>query len=115
MAGLNFSKASLKLFSDFAKAPKIQKQYRMVKPLGEGGMGVVFLAQQVDLCRDVAIKCVRTDTFAGEDGLKRFIREARVLASLEHPGIVRVFDVDQLDDLWFIVSEFIDGETLKDR
>lgn len=78
-------------------------------------MGVVFLAHQIDLDREVAIKCVRTDTFSGEDGLKRFMREAKVLASLEHQGIVRIFDVDKLDEVLFIVSEFIDGCTLKHR
>ncbi len=82
--------------------------------LGRGGMGAVYLAEHLDLNRKVAIKILAPGK--GEDqrlALERFLREARAAAALDHPNIVRIFDVGRHNDTPFLVMEFVDGETLQ--
>jgi len=98
-----------------SSSEELRKQYEILSVLGEGGMGIVFLGRQHGLDRKVAIKCIRCDEFGGAEAVRRFKREAQVLAGLEHPGIVKIFTVDEVGGLLFIVSEFIDGENLKQR
>ncbi len=109
------SQESVRLLEVLSSSEELRGQYEITDFLGEGGMGVVFLGKQQDLDRDVAIKCIRCDEFGGEEGVARFKREASVLAGLEHPGIVKIYKVDQAGQCLFIVSEFIDGENLKAR
>lgn len=114
--GLRQSSAeSRRLLEVLAGAGEIVRDFEVVSLLGEGGMGAVFLGVQRSLDRKVAIKCVRSDAFGGPEGLARFTREAAVLGRLEHPGIVRLFTVEERAGLVFIVSEFVDGESLKQR
>jgi serine/threonine-protein kinase len=90
--------------------PSSEARYELVEPSGEGGMGIVYLARDRDLDRDVALKVLRADTpTAGER--ERILREARILASLEHPGIVPVHDVGTLPDgRLFYVMKRVRGE-----
>ena len=88
--------------------------YRIVELMARGGMGDVYRASDVRLGRDVAVK-VLTQTDADSRSVHRFIQEARVTASLDHPNIVKVFDVGMFDDKPFLVAELLDGETLGAR
>jgi len=89
-------------------------RYRIVRRLGSGGMARVFLADDVDLHRQVAIK-VLSDRYA-EDAqfVERFAREARAAAGLNHPNIVQIYDRGEANGAYYIAMEHIDGETLKD-
>lgn len=84
-------------------------------PLGRGGMGDVFRAWDPQLQRDVAIKVLPTVFSRDSDHQQRFEREARAAARLNHPNIVAVHDVGVHDDIGFLVTELLDGETLRQR
>lgn len=93
---------------------RIGKRYEIIRVIGDGGMSRVYLAHDVILDRDVAIKVLHYD-FANEEELKkRFQREALSATSLTHPHIVNIFDVGQEDELHYLVMEYIAGKTLKD-
>ncbi len=81
--------------------------------LGRGGMGYVYKAKQTKLDRTVALKVLDPVLAASEEFGRRFNREAKALAALNHPSIVQVFDYGQEDDLHYLVMEFIDGTTLR--
>jgi serine/threonine protein kinase/Tol biopolymer transport system component len=88
--------------------------YEIKSPLGEGGMGVVYRANDTKLRRDVAIKLL-PDHFAGHpDRLSWFQREAQVLAALNHPNIAQIYGLEESDDRRCIVMELVEGETLAD-
>jgi serine/threonine protein kinase len=88
-------------------------QYRILRPLGRGGMGVVYLAEHRELDRRVAIK-VLVGQHASEAGvLERFLREARSAAALDHPNIVRLYDVCHTQGAHFLVMEYVDGNDLQ--
>jgi serine/threonine protein kinase len=90
-------------------------RYEIADRLGHGGMATVYLARDLKLDRDVAIKLL-ADNFAGDEEIrKRFSREARLAARLDHPNVVQVFDVGEDDDRPYIVMEHVDGGTLADR
>ena len=94
---------------------RIGKRYDVKGRLGHGGMATVYLAEDRELGRKVAVK-ILADNLAGEDHLrKRFKREARLAAKLDHPNVVQVYDVGEEGDRPFIVMELIDGGTLADR
>jgi serine/threonine protein kinase len=94
---------------------RIGKRYEIRKRLGHGGMATVYLAEDRELGRKVAVK-ILADNLAGDDNLrKRFKREARLAAKLDHPNVVQVYDVGEEGDRPFIVMEWIDGGTLADR
>ncbi len=88
--------------------------YRLVKRLGKGGMGIVFLAEQVSLHRLVALKVIRPDMQASAHAKERFIREARAVARLRHPHIVTVFDFGEDRDMLYIAMELVPGKGLDD-
>ena len=89
--------------------------YRIIKKLGAGGMGEVYLALDTKLDRKVAIKVLRPDSLADERLKKRLLREAQAAAKLDHPNICAVYDVNEADSLTFIVMQYIEGETLADK
>lgn len=90
-------------------------RYELQQRLGHGGMATVYGARDLKLDRQVAIKLL-ADNFAGDDEVrKRFSREARLAAKLDHPNIVQVFDVGEEEDRPYIVMEHVDGGTLADR
>lgn len=90
----------------------IAGRYRVIKPLGAGGMGVVYHAYDETLDRDVAIKFLQSRKFSETESRQRFLREARAIARLSHPNIMLVFDIGQQDDLTFLVLEYIPGTDL---
>ena len=90
-------------------------RYRVLEPLGRGGMARVYRAYHPQLDRYVAIKVLRSDLMEDEDFLARFRREAQAVAALRHPNIVQVFDFDVQDELYFMVMELLEGDTLKTR
>ena len=86
--------------------------YRIVDKLGEGGMGVVYKARDLNLDRFVAIKVLASDQMDDEEHRLRFLQEARAASALNHPGIVTVHGIDRTDGSFFIVMEYVDGSTL---
>jgi serine/threonine protein kinase len=88
-------------------------KYRILEPLGRGGMAQVFKAYHPQLDRYVAVKVLRSDLVEEEEFLARFRREARAVAALRHPNIVQIFDFDTQDDLYYMVMELLEGDTLK--
>lgn len=92
---------------------RINDRYKIIKFVGSGGMANVYLARDMILDRDVAVKVLRLD-FANDDELiLRFHREAQSVTSLVHPNIVNIFDVGEEDNIYYIVMEYVEGETLK--
>ncbi|MEO8097829.1 MAG: protein kinase [Acidobacteriota bacterium] len=87
--------------------------YRIERPLGEGGMGTVYRAIDTKLNRPVAIKLL-SDEFADAAARRRFQREAQLASSLNHPHILTVYDVGEFEGRQYLVTEFIDGGTLKE-
>lgn len=86
--------------------------YQILREIGRGGMGVVWLAQDTRLDRPVAVKALPADLAADPDRLERFQREARILASLNHPNIASIHGLEQDGDARFLILEFVDGKTL---
>ena len=87
-------------------------QYRILEPLGKGGMGEVFLAEDTRLQRRVALKILAPDLAADPDRRQRFEREARAAAQLNHPNIVTIHSVEEIDGIPFLTLELIEGQTL---
>lgn len=87
-------------------------RYRIVKEIGRGSMGVVYQAEDPNLDLLVALKVLRQDRLANEAFVRRFLSEAKALGRLDHPNIVRVFNVDRDGDIVYIAMEFIEGESL---
>jgi serine/threonine protein kinase/tetratricopeptide (TPR) repeat protein len=90
-------------------------RYEIRSKLGEGGMGEVYLAQDTKLDRKVALKILPADVAAHPDRMKRFVQEAKAASGLNHPNIITIYEVEQIDSVNFIGTEFIDGETLRER
>jgi len=88
--------------------------YRLVEKIGEGGMGVVWRAADTTLDRDVAIKFLPEELAQSPDRLARFEREAKAIAALNHPGIVTIHAVENVEGLHFIVMELVQGRPLSD-
>lgn len=89
--------------------------FDLVRLVGEGGMGVVWLARDRLLDRDVAIKVLRADTADTTDGARRFLQEARLAAKLQHPGVVPLLTFGEVGGHRYYVMPFARGETLADR
>jgi serine/threonine protein kinase len=95
-------------------------KYRLLEPIGSGGMGMVYLCFHIYMHRLVAVKILPFDKLKDEEMKARFYREARLAAALDHPNIVRAYDIDWdqggpgQKELHFIVMEFIDGVSLQD-
>ncbi len=89
--------------------------YSVTAKLGEGGMGEVWRATDTQLDRDVALKVLPEAFTSDQDRLARFEREAKVLASLNHPGIAAIYGIEEQDGTRALVLELVEGPTLADR
>ncbi|WP_462409228.1 Stk1 family PASTA domain-containing Ser/Thr kinase [Neobacillus sp. Marseille-QA0830] len=92
---------------------RLSGRYKILDMIGGGGMANVYLAHDMILDRDVAVKMLRLDFANDEEFIRRFHREAQSATSLAHPNIVNIYDVGEENDLYYIVMEFVDGQTLK--
>ncbi len=90
-------------------------QYEIRSPLGAGGMGEVYRAHDTRLDREVAIKVLPESLTSDTDRLRRFEQEARAAAALNHPNILAVYQMATEDNVSYMVTELLDGETLRDR
>jgi len=88
-------------------------KYKLLDHLGTGGMSAVYLAEHLVMRRRVAIKVLPTNCADDSSRVRRFHREARAVASLDHPNIVRAFDIDEEGDVHFLVMEYVQGRDLK--
>jgi serine/threonine protein kinase len=89
-------------------------KYKVLERLGSGGMGSVFLCEHKFMRRRVAVKVLPTVKAADPSSLDRFYREARAVAAVDHPNIVHAYDIDQDENLHFLVMEYVDGASLQD-
>ena len=89
--------------------------YEILGPLGAGAMGEVYRAKDTRLEREVAIKVLPEHFAEDEERLRRFEREAKSIAALNHPNVAQIHSVDQVDETCFLVLELVPGETLEDR
>ncbi|PLS06507.1 Stk1 family PASTA domain-containing Ser/Thr kinase [Neobacillus cucumis] len=92
---------------------RLNGRYKILDMIGGGGMANVYLAHDMILDRDVAVKMLRLDFANDDEFIRRFRREAQSATSLAHPNIVNIYDVGEENDLYYIVMEFVDGQTLK--
>jgi len=92
----------------------IKQRYRILKPIGSGGMSEVFLAHDEVLDRNVAVKRLRDQFTSDKELLKQFKREAKSAARLVHPNIIGIYDVIRDESGQYIVMEYVEGDTLKD-
>ncbi len=98
----------------FAKDQIIGRNYKVIARLGEGGMGQVYRALDVNLGREVAVKFLLPEIAKDEEIVKRFLNEGRVLATINHPAVISVYasDVEETNGVPFLVMEFVDGHNL---
>jgi tRNA A-37 threonylcarbamoyl transferase component Bud32 len=119
-AGLLVRDALLTLFqAKFLKLGRYKRftvgsKYRLLELIGAGGMGAVYLCEHTLMRRLVALKVLPTDKLDDQSNLERFYREARAVAALDHPNIVRAYDIDQYEKLHFLVMEYVDGHSLQE-
>ncbi|MGM7681749.1 Stk1 family PASTA domain-containing Ser/Thr kinase [Cytobacillus sp. Hm23] len=92
---------------------RLNDRYDIVEVVGGGGMANVYLAKDMILDREVAIKVLRLDFSHDEEFIRRFRREAQAATSLAHPNIVTIYDVGEEDNIYYIVMEYVRGKTLK--
>ena len=89
--------------------------YKIIEKLGEGGMGEVYKAQDTKLDRFVALKFLPSQLIASEDDKARFIQEAKAASSMNHPNVCTIHSIEEYDKQLFIVMEYVEGKTLKDK
>src|SRR5204863_9247765 len=101
--------------ADGLKAGARVGHYEILGPLGAGGMGVVYAARDARLGRKVALKLLPSYFSRDEDRLRRFEQEAQAASALSHPNILTIYDTGTHDGSPYVVSELLEGETLRDR
>ncbi|HEV2905059.1 MAG TPA: protein kinase, partial [Pyrinomonadaceae bacterium] len=90
-------------------------RYEIRSKIGAGGMGDVYLAHDTELDRTVAVKILPDDVAEDEQRLQRFTQEARAVSALNHPHILTIYEIGSSENIRFIATEFIEGETLRRR
>jgi serine/threonine protein kinase len=91
---------------------KIISHYLILEKLGEGGMGAVYKARDSHLDRFVASKNLPAEKVADPERKRRFVQEAKAASALNHPNIITIYDIDQTDDVDFLVMEYVQGKML---
>ncbi len=100
----------------FRTGDVLKQRYEIIRLLGKGGMGEVYLAYDTKISRNVSLKVLHSDVALNKDRLHRFTQEARAVSALNHPHIFTIFEFDKTEDeIHFIVGEFIDGITLNEH
>src|SRR6185503_8443583 len=89
--------------------------YTIIRKIGAGGMGEVYLAQDKKLDRKVALKILPAEVASNQQRMERFIQEAKAASALNHPNIITIYEIDQSESGHYIAIEFIDGLTLRER
>jgi predicted ATPase/serine/threonine protein kinase len=100
--------------ADDLQCGQIFSHYRIFKKLGRGGMGVVYRARDTRLNREVAIKTLSLDRVSQPDALSRFEKEARAACALNHPNIVTIYELGQVNGTHYIAMELVEGETIRE-
>src|SRR5437870_10296354 len=90
-------------------------RYEIRSKIGAGGMGEVYLAQDAQLRRRVALKILPGDLASNQDRMRRFIQEAQSAAALNHPNIAHVYEIGEAEGVNFIAMEFVEGKTLREK
>ncbi len=96
-------------------AGKEISHYKIIKLLGRGGMGEVYLAEDTKLRRKIALKLLPPQFEADTERKKRFEKEARAVSALNHPNIITIYEIEEAENISFMATEFIDGQTLRER
>src|SRR5580704_14684469 len=94
---------------------ELLNHYRVMKRLGSGGMGEVFLAEDTRLHRKVALKVLLPEVAADPDRMARFLQEARLASALSHPNAAHIYEIGEADGSHYLAMEYIEGETLEAR
>jgi two-component system LytT family response regulator len=101
-----------KIMADTLAAGSMVAHYRVVSPLGQGGMGAVYLADDTRLGRRVALKVLPPEVAADPDRMHRFVQEAKLASALTHPNVAYIHEIGQAGDLWFLAMEYVEGVPL---
>lgn len=94
---------------------KFGERYEIIRQIGGGGMAIVYLAKDLFLDRDVAVKVLRDEFVESDEFIRRFHKEAKAVASLNHQNIVSVYDFDASSTPIYLVMEYVEGKTLKEK
>jgi len=94
---------------------KTISHYKILEKLGEGGMGVVYRAEDTKLKRTVALKFLTSQTLGSEEERARFVNEAQAAAALDHPNICTIYEINEVDDRTFISMAYVEGQSLKEK
>lgn len=94
---------------------KVISHYRIIRLLGAGGMGEVYLAEDTKLHRQIALKVITSHFESDVARLRRFKTEARAVSALNHPNIITIYSIEETETASFIATEYIDGQTLRER
>jgi serine/threonine protein kinase len=94
---------------------KTVSHYKIIEKVGEGGMGAVYKAEDVKLKRTVALKFISPQAAVSSEQRTRFVREAQVVASLDHPNICTMYEIDDIEGQMFIAMAYIRGKTLEEK
>jgi serine/threonine protein kinase len=92
---------------------QIVSHYKLLSELGRGGMGVVYKATDLTLERTVVLKILSADLVGDPESRRRFLREARLASALDHPNICSIYEINETDGHYFIVMQYVEGQTLK--
>ena len=111
--------AVLAAAKSFSSAPDMAGNligpYKVIRQIGAGGMGTVYLAKDTRLGRQVALKMLPSHFAQDQDRLRRFLREARAASAISHPNVITIFEVGNWENIPYIVTEFVEGEPLSSK